>query len=184
MAHAWKVESEGHLPACLCTSDSGSAKLIPPGEAEGSQDWSEHRDESALPSTSDGQHLEPQSGGGKIGRSPEVKLPVALECREMDNGAVRETRNLLGNDLASSTPNSSSGTRDQTDDSPESLEEWGSDSSLSDISDDSDLNRLQVDAVGGQFQEGDGPILGLDEDSGLDATVTRQTIILYYGADI
>lgn len=183
MEYTKKVPSEGELPIYLYASDNGSAKVVPHDEAEGSQDWSEPRDESALSSTSDEQLPEPRPGGDEIGSSPYAKLPVVLKYKEIDNRAVRRTRNLLGNDLVSSVQNSSNGARDQSDEGPESFEMSGSGSNSipSSGSDDSDLDgNLQVGLVGQQFQEGDGPIPDFVEDSDLDAIVTRQTIILYY----
>jgi hypothetical protein len=187
MEYAKKVPSEGEHPIYLYTSDNTCAQVISHDEAEGSQGWSEPRDESALSSTSDEQLPEPRPAVDEIGCSPDTKPPVVSKYKEINNRAVRQTRHLLGSDLVHSVQNPSNGARDQSDEGPESFEmsESGSNSISSSSSDDSDLDgNPQVGLVGQQFQEGDGPIPDFDEDSDLDAIVTRQTIILYYREDI
>src|SRR5450756_192573 len=112
-----EVLSGGEYPIYLCGSDDGSTKLIPPNEAEGSQNGSETHEESALSATSDEQFPDSPPRGDEIGASPDSKHLVALGYKEIreKTRAVRRARNLLVNDLVSNAPSSSNGARDHSD---------------------------------------------------------------------
>ena len=163
MAPLGKVLSGGDHPIYLvgCGSDDeGSAKVVAHDEADGSQEWSESHDDSALSSVSDDQALSSRSDEEGLGASPPGKQLRA------NNRLFRRTQKLLGSELASKEAHSQRNACFQSLEQSES----DSDSVTSSSGDDSGLERNLE--VGQQFQDGNGPIPGFIDDSDLDAVVS------------